>query len=208
MIDNEYNKRINFFLKNVPVLPLIINKDDIFKHMDLIQIWIIKCNFISLRNIERYKNSIISIIPNEERREYNNKIKIILIKYYSFVKIEILSLLLLFINIYFSKIFVNVKPIRILFFNFYVKRKTESIQTRIENYLKFFNKDLVNIPLFALTDYEKIRYSDIKKKSKIVKNKIQIFKIKNIMYFECFYKGTANKINSYDIRRYIFDFIF
>lgn len=207
MINDNYDERLKLFLVDFPLFPMS-KTNNIFTNVNLVERWIIICLVKSVQNMKNNIYSIISRISRDEMKQYNFQVKKLLSKYYSFIKIEILSFLLLFINFYFDKIFINIKPIRIFFFNYYIKKKTDVLQIKIEKYLRFFKEDIINIPSFPLSNKEKRRYNYIKKIYNNIESKIQIYKIKDKMYFECFYKGTATKINSYDLRRYIFHFIF
>lgn len=207
MLDgSEYNKKIKYFLINFPEFP--INKNNMFLQVDLIEVWIIKCLITCVKNMNKNIFYIITKTSQNEFRKHNYRIKSILLKYFCFTRLEILLILLSFTEIFFNDIFINVKPIRILFFNYYWKKKTDILKVKMEKYIKSFKTDIKDISYFPLTKFEENKYKYIKKKYEYVEKKIQIHKIQNVLYFECFYKGTASKINYYDLRRYIFDFIF
>lgn len=207
MLDSsEYNERIKYFLVDFPSFPIM--KRDIFLQVNLIEIWIIKCLIKAVKNMNKNIFFIITKVSQNELKTYNNRLKLILLKYYCFTRLEILLILLSFTEIFFNNIFINVKPIRILFFNYYWKKKTDILKIKMEKYLKSFKTDIKDICFFPLTSFEENRYKYIKEKYEQVEKKIQRHKIQNALYFECFYKGTATKINYYDLRRYIFDFIF
>lgn len=207
MLDgSEYNEKIKYFLINFPDFPII--KRDIFLQVNLIEIWIINCLITCVKNMNKNIFYIITKTSQNEFRKHNYRIKSILLKYFCFARLEILLIVLSFTEIFFNDIFINVKPIRILFFNYYWKKKTDILKVKMEKYIKSFKTDIKDICYFPLTKFEENRYKYIKEKYKYVEKKIQIHKIQNVLYFECFYKGTASKINYYDLRRYIFDFIF